>query len=551
MIAPGGVRLRRAQGEAMKLITSLQMRECDRRTIAGENLPAPTLGLVLMERAGWGIYAALRQQFDRLAQRPILVFCGRGNNGGDGLVVARLLALDRRDALVVLTAGPAQLSADARAQYERLVAVGGRILELAGPDDLERCLARELRSASRLSPLVIDALLGTGSRGAPQGLIGACVGWINRARKERGARVVAVDLPTGVDADTGEVPGEAVRADLTVTMAYAKVGFCHFPARDYVGRWRVVDIGIPPSVEADVGLPVAQMDAAEAGALLPARSGDAHKGRVGRILILGGSPGLTGAPSLTALAALRAGAGLVTIGLPAGLNCALEAKLTEVMTLPLAQSAQGSLAPEAEGDILARRAATDVWVVGPGLGRDPGALALARAVIRHAPGPMVVDADGLYALGDGVAWWRPEDSPPAVLTPHPGEMARLLGKEPPAPGAPAWETAVAFARAHRCVLVLKGAPTVVASPAGQAWINPTGNPSMATGGTGDALTGVIAALMGQGLGPIDAARLGVYLHGHAGDLAAQVAGPVGLLPTDIIAALPRAWRLLSAAEHED
>ncbi len=535
----------------MKLITSLQMRECDRRAIAGENLPAPIPGPVLMERAGWGAYAAVRQRFDRLAQRPILVFCGRGNNGGDGLVLARLLALDRRDALAVLAAEPAQLSADARRQCERLIAAGGRIAAPAGPAELERCLAGELRAASRLDPLIIDALLGTGSRGAPQGLIGACVAWINRAREERGARVVAVDLPTGVDADTGEVPGEAVRADLTVTMAYAKVGFCFYPARGHVGRLQVVDIGLPPSVADDVGLPLAQMDAAEAGALLPVRAADAHKGRVGRLFILGGSPGLTGAPSLTALAALRAGAGLVTIGLPAGLNAALEAKLTEVMTLPLPQSSLGGLVPEAEGEILARRAITDVWVVGPGLGREPGALALARAVVRHAPGSMVVDADGLSALSGGVEWWRPEDGPPAVLTPHPGEMARLLGQEVPAPGVPAWETAAAYARARRCVLVLKGAPTVVAAPDGRVWINPTGNAGMATGGTGDALTGVIAALLGQGLEPVDAARMGVYLHGHAGDLAGEAAGPVGLLPTDLIAALPRAWQRLLAARLAD
>jgi hydroxyethylthiazole kinase-like uncharacterized protein yjeF len=533
----------------MKLITSLQMRECDRRTIAGENLPAPTPGLALMERAGWGIYAALRQHFGRLAQRPILVFCGRGNNGGDGLVVARRLLADGRDALAVLTAGPARLSIDARVQYERLAALGGRILDLEGcePEALEAGLTGELRAASRLEPLVIDALLGTGSHGAPQGLIAACIAWINQARDRHGAEVVAVDIPTGVDADTGQIPGEAVRADLTVTLAYAKVGFCFYPGRDHVGRVRVVDIGIPLSVEGDVGLPLAQMDAREAGALLPTRPGDAHKGRVGRILVLGGSPGLTGAPSLTALAALRTGAGLVTIGLPAALNPALEAKLTEVMTLPLAQSAAGGLAPEAEATVLARQAATDVWVVGPGLGREPGALDLARSIIRHAPGPMVIDADGLYALSGGIEWWRPAGSPPAVLTPHPGEMARLLENAAPAPGAAAWEVAAGYARAHRCVLVLKGAPTVVAAPDGRIWINPTGNPGMATGGTGDALTGVIAALLGQGLGAPEAARLGVYVHGQAGDLAGEANGPVGLLPSDLIAAIPRTWRLLAAA----
>jgi len=534
----------------MKLVTALQMRECDRRTIAGENLPAPTDGLTLMERAGWGIFSVVRRRCERLAQRPILIFCGSGNNGGDGLVLARLLVANGCDPLVVLAAEPAALSADARVQYDRLRARGGRIGVVTAQEHLEALLGPELRAAGRLRLLAVDALLGTGSRGAPRGLAAACVDWIHRAREQRGAEVVAIDLPTGVDADTGQVAGGAVRADLTVTMAYPKLGFYYYPGRAHVGSLAVADIGIPAQVAEDVGLPLALMEAAEAGALLPARPGDAHKGRAGRLFILGGSPGLTGAPSLAALAALRTGAGLVTIGLPAGLNAALEAKLTEVMTLPLPEDAEGSLSPEGESRVLARGGVTDVWAIGPGLGRRPGALELARAVIRHAPGALVVDADGLFALSGGVQWWRGEGSPPAVLTPHPGEMARLLETEPAAPGAAAWETVTRYARAHRCVLVLKGAPTLVAAPDGEVWVNPTGNAGMATGGTGDALTGVIAALLGQGLPPADAARLGVYLHGLAGDLAAEDAGPVGLIPTDLIAALPRAWRLLAACGPE-
>ncbi len=531
----------------MKLVTSLQMRECDRRTIAGENLPAPTSGLTLMERAGWGIFAAVRQRCERLAQRPIVIFCGRGNNGGDGMVLARLLHAHGCRPLVVLTAEPAALSADARIQHQRLAVQGGRIGVATSAQALAAQLAPEMRAAGTLRLLAVDALLGTGSHGAPQGLIGSAVEWINRARDRYGAEVVAIDLPTGVNADTGEVAGAAVRADLTVTLAFAKIGFHYYPARDHVGALVVADIGIPPRVAEDVGLPLAAMDRAEAGCLLPERSSDAHKGRVGRLLIVGGSPGLTGAPSLAALAALRTGAGLVTVGLPAGLNAALEAKLTEVMTLPLPEDAEGSLAPEGEARVLERRAVTDVWVVGPGLGRRPGALELARALIRHVPGGLVVDADGLFAVSGGVPWWRAEGCPPAVLTPHPGEMARLLESEPPAPGAAPWEIATGFARVHRCVLVLKGAPTLIAAPDGQVWVNPTGNAGMATGGTGDALTGVIAALLGQGLAPIDAARLGVYLHGLAGDVAAESAGPVGLIPSDLIGALPRAWRLLRAS----
>ncbi len=528
----------------MKLVTSLQMRECDRRTIAGENLPAPTDGLVLMERAGWGIHAAVRQHCEHLAHRPILAFCGPGNNGGDGLVVVRLLRRQGIDALALLTAPPEKLSPDGRVQLERLEAAGGRWVGIDGEALLQARLTAELRTASRHRPLVLDALLGTGSRGAPRGLIASCVAAIDHLRANRGAEVVAIDQPTGIDADTGEVPGEAVRADLTVTMAFAKVGFCLYPARSHVGRIRVVDIGIPRSVEEDVGLPLSVMTARETGDLLPHRAPDVHKGRVGRLLVVGGSPGLTGAPSLASMAAARTGAGLVTVALPDGLNLALEAKLTEVMTLPLAQSDEGGLDTTAREAILERKPTTDVWALGPGLGRSEAALELARSLVKSLPGPMVIDADGLFALAGSRRWWRPEGCPPAVLTPHPGEMARLLGDASPVAGESPWETAARYARSHGCVLVLKGAPTYVAATDGRVWINPAGNAGMAAGGTGDVLTGVIAALLGQGLAPLEAARAGVYLHALAGDLAAQSTGLAGLLPTDVIAALPAAWRRL-------
>lgn len=528
----------------MKLINGLQMRECDRRTIAGENLPVPTEGLVLMERAGYGIFTALRQHFGRLGQRPILILCGRGNNGGDGLVTGRLLARHGYASTAILLADPEELSPDAAVQYERYLAAGGEVFIATEPGDLIACLGVELRCASREAPLILDALLGTGSRGAPRGVIGAAVTEINRLRYERGAGVLAVDMPTGIDADTGEVAGEAVLADVTATMAFPKVGFFFHPAREYVGDLRVVDIGIPASVEEDVGLPLALMTPDEAYALLPARAADAHKGDVGRVMIIGGSPGLTGAPVLAAQAALRTGAGLVTVAVPCGLNAILEAKLTEAMTLPCPETPEGSLAPAAEAVILQAGTRCDVWALGPGFGRGESARKLVRSLIGSLPGPMVIDADALHALAEG-NWWRPEGCPPPVLTPHPGEMARLLEAEEIEPSDPPWILAPRYAAAKGCILVLKGAPTVTAAPDGEVWINPTGNPGMATGGSGDALTGVIAALLGQGLTPFDAARLGVFLHGLAGDLATEGRDPTGLIPTDLIAALPRAQRSLA------
>jgi len=528
----------------MKLVTALQMRECDRRTIAGENLPARTPGRVLMERAGWGAFAALRQHFDYLGARPILILCGPGNNGGDGFVVARhLQALDLAPR-VILLAAPEALSPDAREQCDAYRREEGEPLIAADEAALGAAVARTLRLLGGPAPLLVDALLGTGARGAPRGVIAAGVSLLNSLRDELDAEVLAIDLPTGVDADTGEVPGEAVEADVTVTFGFLKLGFLFHPARAHVGRPRVVDIGIPGTVREDVGLPLNLMTVEEARLLLPHRAPDAHKGLVGRVLIVGGSPGLGGAPAMAGLAALRVGAGLVTVALPAGLNPALEAKLTEVMTLPCAETGSGGLALAAEGTILTRAPRIDVLALGPGLGRDPESLRLVRHLLGRFPGPVVVDADGLGALA-GDAWTRHAGAPPAILTPHPGEMARLTGIDPESLRARRVEIAETYARERGCVLVLKGAPTIVADPAGEIWVNPTGNAALATGGSGDVLTGVIAGLLGQGLRPLDAARLAAFLHGHAADRLRERTGAPSVLPTDLLAALPEAWRALA------
>lgn len=532
----------------MKLVTALQMRECDRRTIAGENLPQPTPSRVLMERAGWGIFAALRQHFAHLGQRPILIFCGPGNNGGDGLVVARHLHARGVAPRAILLAEPERLAPDAREQYAAYRRDGGALTVAADEPALGEAMARELRVISGHAPLLVDALLGSGSRGAPRGTIAAGVALINSLRDELDAEVLAVDLPTGVDADTGEVPGEAVEADVTVTIGFLKSGFFFHPARGHLGRPRIVDIGIHPAVGEDVGLHLNLMTVEEARLLLPRRAPDAHKGSVGRILIVGGSPGLGGAPSMAGVAALRVGAGLVTVALPASLNPALEAKLTEVMTLPCPETPAGGLALEAEGTILAHAARIDVLALGPGLGRDPSSLRLARHLLGRFPGPVVVDADGLGALEGGTVT-RPPGAPPAILTPHPGEMARLTGIETARVLGRRIEVAEAYARENPCVLVLKGAPTIIATPGGDIWVNPTGNAGLATGGSGDVLTGVIAGLLGQGLRAADAARLAVFLHGYAADRTLRRTGGPNVLPTDLLLALPEAMRALDDASR--
>jgi len=528
----------------MRLATSDQMRECDRRTIGGEHAGGPVPGQVLMERAGWGVFAALRRQFDHLGQRAVLIFCGPGNNGGDGLVVARLLREAGRAPTVILAGDSSRLSADAALEWSLLRARGGEPREAPGPEACVAAVRTALRAAPRRPPLLVDALLGTGSKGAPRGAILAAVSCIAELRRERGAEVLAIDLPTGVDADSGRVPGEAVRADLTVTMAFVKPGLLFYPGRTLAGRVRVVDIGIPEGVADDVGLHLAFLTREETRALLPRRNPDVHKSLVGRVLVVGGSPGLTGAPSLAALAAQRAGAGLVTIALPAGLNAALEAKLTEVMTLPCPETARGGLSSSAEDLLLSRSSRTDVCALGPGLGREEESLALVRKMAERFLGPVVIDADGLAAF-QGRERIRPADLAPAVLTPHPGEMALLLGERTGAELP--YETARDYAMSRDCVLVLKGAPTVVASPDGRVWVNPTGNSGLATGGSGDTLTGIIASLIGQGLAPAEAARLGVYLHGEAADRVAAARGRFGYSPSDVISALPETIQALSGA----
>ncbi len=521
----------------MRLVTAAQMRECDRRTIAGENLAQATPGEALMERAGWGIYAALRQHFAQLAQRSTLIFCGGGNNGGDGLVVARHLHLSGLSPQVFMLAEPSRLSADAARQLTLYRRCGGRVTTALEEDTLTLRVAHELRGSALNPPLLVDALLGTGSRGAPRGLLGAAVNLINGLRLERDADVLAVDLPTGVDADTGQVADEAVEADLTVTMAYAKIGFLFYPARAHVGRVRVVDIGIPRSIERDAGLSYNLVTLDDAFLQLPRRAPDVHKSQVGRLLVVGGSPGLGGAPSMAAQAAVRAGSGLVTVALPETLNLALEAKLTEVMTLPCPATSDGGLALEAGAKILTWADRVDALVLGPGLGREEPSARLIRDLIANYPGPIVVDADGLNAIATS-GWSRPESAPPLILTPHPGEMARLLaGERDQMTGAP-YQVAQRYARAHRCVLVLKGAPTVVASPEGEVWVNPTGNAGLATGGSGDVLAGIIASFLGQGLDPAAAAWLGVFVHGYAADRIIAETGLAGLTPLDVIAALP-------------
>ncbi len=520
----------------MLLLKSEDMRAWDRRTIESGHAP----GIELMERAGHGVVAAIERRYGSLLGLRALVLCGTGNNGGDGFVVA--LRLRERGAMVraVVMGDTERIHGDAATAFEAM-RVGGIVW---GAANTEAELAAITREADAWD-LGVDALLGTGAHGAPTGAIAAGVQAL-RELDELGTRVIAVDVPTGVDADTGEVARRAVRADLTVTFGSPKRGHALYPGRAFAGALEVIDIGLLPlSPDDPLGL-VRLGTTADAVALLPHRDPRAHKGSVGRVLVIGGAAGLTGAITLAARAASRAGAGYVQAATPASLHDIVATKLTEQMPLGCAESATRSLAPAAFDAIVARLEGVNAAAVGPGLSRDEGAVTLVRRIIAEAKRPLVVDADALFALA-GATELLASAPAPRVLTPHLGEMSRLTGLSAETLEATRIDAAREWAQRWNVVLALKGAPTVIAAADGRTLVNSTGNAGMATAGMGDVLTGAIAALMAQGLAPFEAVRLAVHVHGAAGDIVAGRQGQLGMTAGDVCEALPLALQALERA----
>jgi hydroxyethylthiazole kinase-like uncharacterized protein yjeF len=507
----------------MKLVTASEMRELDRRAIQDLGIPS----LVLMENAGRTTYRILRREFPHL-QGEVAVVAGRGNNGGDGFVVARYLANAGLPVAVFLLGQREGVSGDARVNLEVLAHLGVAVKEVLTETDLNPALHRLTKAG-----LIVDALLGTGLNSPVKGLMAAMIDRINHLRP----RVLAVDIPTGLSADTGEVLGVALKAEVTVTYGWPKLGQVLPPGRDYVGRLWQVDISIPPTLARD--LPLELAEARDLRALLPPRPFGSHKGTFGHLLVLAGSEGKTGAAAMTCEAALRAGAGLVTLGIPASLNDILEVKLTEAMTLPLPEAAEArALGALAHTPIMKFLDGKMTLALGPGLGTHPETRDLVRRLVHDLACPMVIDADGLNNLAGDTAGLT--DGPgPRILTPHPGEMARLVGLATPEVQARRLDLARETAARFGVTLVLKGAQTLVAAPDGRASLNSTGNPALASGGTGDVLTGLIGGFLAQGLAPWDAARLGVFLHGLAADYFVAHHGPRGMIAGDLLAVLPQ------------
>jgi NAD(P)H-hydrate epimerase len=507
----------------MKVLTAAQMRDVDRRTIE-----AGVPGLVLMENAGTQVLKFLEERFSPLGDQKIIVFCGKGNNGGDGLVVARQI-FERhhpRAMTVVLVAPPEELKGEAAENYKRLIETGCPV-------------SRELPDNPAGVTLVIDALLGTGLSGPAKG---AMLDAVRRVNSEfPGAKIVAVDIPSGLASDTGQLLGESIRADHTVTFTAPKVGQVLPPNCERVGELCVRPIGSPPDLfERDDSIFLSMVEPAQFLHLLAPRPRASHKGSFGHVLIVAGSHGKTGAAAMSGMAALRAGAGLVTVASAERALPVIASHAPELMTEPLPETASGAISALAFDSGALPKIAKNKTVVaiGPGLTTNPQTISVVRRALHELPQPMVVDADGLNALAS--AEWT-GDRRLRILTPHPGEMARLVKKTTAEVEENRVGIARGLARDRGVHVVLKGYRTLLAFPDGRVWINPTGTPAMATAGTGDILTGLIAGFLAQF--PSDAGQAiaaAVYLHGLAGEIGARDLGEKCLIATDLLRYLPAA-----------
>ncbi|HTR38225.1 MAG TPA: NAD(P)H-hydrate dehydratase [Bryobacteraceae bacterium] len=515
----------------MKVLTAAQMREVDRRTT---ELGIPSI--ILMENAGHRVVEFLEREYAPLREQRIVVVCGKGNNGGDGFVVARQLytRVEPKWLRVVLAANPEDLKGDALANYRMLEAVGCHVWF-------------EITEEMRIATLVIDAVLGTGLDGPAKGKAAETIQAINDHFPI--ADVVSVDVPSGAASDTGELPGQTVvRAKHTVTFTAPKPCLVLSPACGLAGKVHVVSIGSPPGLYEDPSCWLSVAETSDFSWMFQPRPSESNKGGYGHVLVIAGGRGKTGAAAMAGIAALRSGAGLATVASAASAISAISSYTPEIMTEALAETDSGAIAvrPSDDAALAAITAKKDVIAIGPGMGQHPDTVQFIRRFVQESPAPLVVDADALNAL----AGQRVRSHAPRILTPHPGEMSRLTGKSIAEVQKDRVGSARAFAADQGVCLVLKGNRSVIAFPDGRVWINPTGSPAMATGGTGDVLTGMIAGLVAQFPDHYEKAVLAaVYLHGRCGELGAAELGEKTLIATDLFQFLPEAMREVADLSH--
>ncbi|MBR4908616.1 MAG: NAD(P)H-hydrate dehydratase [Acidaminococcaceae bacterium] len=516
----------------MQILLAEEMRALDRA--AEEEIGIP--GLVLMENAGRAVADASEKLLGSCSHKKIVIFAGKGNNGGDGSGAGRWLHNRGAELILVLAGLAEELSGSAADELQYYLTCSAQLLEVTDADD--NLQFAEIEKYLIQADLIIDGLLGTGFNGKMRSLFGRLCRCINQAKANNpNCRVLAIDIPTGVNADTGAADKDAVRADMTVTMALPKLGLYLYPGADCVGELRVADIGMPASLLKEAAGNRFLITKDRVKAMLPERPKNAHKGTAGRVAVAAGSYGYVGAAALCSFAAVKGGAGLVTLLTPENAREVLAVKLTEVMVkgLPAAEDPLvSSAAMDVVSEVLEK---ADVLAIGPGFGISEETGNLVREILATSHVPCVIDADAITALQNHTELLS-HMLAEKVLTPHPGEMARITGLPVATVERERVEVARSYAEKWQAVIVLKGVPTVVALPDGTVFLNTTGTPAMATGGSGDVLTGLISALIGQGLPVADAAVAGVYLHGLAGELAAK--GSIGLAASELLSMIPEA-----------
>ncbi|MGE0704182.1 MAG: NAD(P)H-hydrate dehydratase [Vicinamibacterales bacterium] len=515
----------------MRVLDARQMREADRRTIDDIGIPS----LVLMENAGRQVVAAIEATHAALLEGHVAILCGRGNNGGDGFVIARTLLQRGVDVSVFLLGTVSDVRGDARVNLDILGRLGLTVIEISDSQ------AWELHASQvNGSSLIVDAVFGTGLKSPVAGLLETVVADVNASS----IPVVAVDLPSGLSADSHEPIGPCIDATTTVTLAAPKLPLVLPPAETHAGDIVIADIGIPDAVIADVDGPrVELLTRAAMRELVTPRSADSHKGDFGHVLVVAGSEGKSGAAHLAAVGALRSGAGLVTVATARRCQPIVAAMAAEYMTYGIEETA-GGLAPDEVDQVL--DLARDVVAVGPGIGHTPATRSFVMRLLDRAIMPVVIDADGLNAFAGNAAALVGREGRDVIITPHPGEMARLVGRSTQEVQANRLSIARDFATTHHLYVILKGHRTVIATPDGSVFINPTGNPGMATGGTGDVLCGMVAAWLAQLLDAEAACKLAVYLHGLSGDLAEADLGDAPMTAGDVAQYLSDAYLELTA-----
>ncbi|MDY6793266.1 MAG: NAD(P)H-hydrate dehydratase [Thermodesulfobacteriota bacterium] len=514
----------------MYLVTAGEIQQMDRQTIESFGIP----GRVLMENAGRGATRVIFDQFDDIVHKTVGVLAGRGNNGGDGFVIARYLAQKGSDVTVYLLAQKTRVQGDAAANLKLLAPLNVPVIEI--PDE-QAFLAH--KTGMRHQKIWVDALLGTGLKSDVTGYFKQIIEFINTLGKP----VFSVDIPSGLNSDTGQVCGTCIRAQATATFAFAKLGHILLPGAEFTGYLEIIDIGIPDLIAKNIRPKQHLLTLETIRNALKPRAPDYHKGTAGHALVISGSVGKTGAAAMTAMSAMRAGAGLVTLALPQSLNPVLETQVVEAMTCPLPHTQNGRIGESSFNTIMDLLSGKKCLAIGPGLGDAAETKKLVHRIIQESPVTMVIDADGLNHIAGSTEILK-KTTAPVILTPHPGEMARLIDSTADLVQKDRITCARRFAEKYNAHVVLKGAKTIIAHPEGHVFINPTGNPGMASGGMGDVLTGIITGLVAQGYSAESATHTGVYLHGAAADTLAEKVGPFGYLATEVMNAIPGQIKLI-------